>query len=259
MLLIISKILALLFYPVGLAAIALAIAVAALYIKRRKTALVSVIASAAVLWAFSSPIVAHVLVRTLESKYDPPADFPKVSAIVALGGCTQPAVLPRRYVETNCNADRIFHAARLFRAGYAPYLICTGGRIPFIYNFEGSEAACMASIFKEFWGIDTPALILEDKAQSTRDHAPNVEKILTAKGLPKEVIVVTTASHMYRSVRIFRKKGYSVYPAPTDYWEDKKVQLNLMAFLPSAVSLFESTIAMHEYYGILAYKIRGWI
>lgn len=259
MLLILSKFLTLFFYPVSLAGMVIIAAGIAMLFNKRKIAIICVFSSVGLLWLFSSPIFAHALVRTLESKYDPPAGFPKASAIVLLGGCSQPAVPPRRYVETNCAADRIMHAARLYKAGYAPYIISTGGKIPFFYDFEGSEASCMAELLKELWGIDTPAVIIEDKAKTTRDHAPNVEKILKAKNLKKEIIIVTSASHMYRSVRIFRKQGYTVYPAPTDYWEDKKINWKLMTFLPQVEALFASTMALHEYYGILAYKIRGWI
>jgi uncharacterized SAM-binding protein YcdF (DUF218 family) len=255
----ISKILSILIYPVGISVLLGIISVISLILNKKRIAKITSLLMIFILCFFSMPVVSHFLVRFLESKFEQPQDFPKVSAIVLLGGCTQPAVSPRKYVETNCNADRIFHAARIFKMGYAPYIICTGGKLPFIYKFEGSEAECMASLLKEFWSIDTPNVIIENKARNTHEHAPNVEKILREKGLEKKIIIVTTASHMYRSVKIFKKHGFIVYPAPTDYWEDKKIQWNIFSFLPKIEALFSSTMALHEYYGIIAYKLLGWI
>ena len=254
-----SKFLPLLFYPVGCAGmLALAAAVFVL-LKKKRTAIALAVLSAAVLWFFSSPVVGHVLVRGLESRFDPPPDFPKASAIVVLGGCMQPALPPRRYIETNCFADRIFHAARLFGRQYAPLMICTGGKIPFVYDFKGSEAECMAGILREMWNFDSSTIVIEDKAQNTHDHGPLVEKILLKRGLKKEIILVTSAMHMYRSVRVFKKYGYTVYPAPTDYWEDKAFHWKFFSLFPKGETLFASTTALHEYYGILAYKLLGWI
>jgi uncharacterized SAM-binding protein YcdF (DUF218 family) len=254
-----SKFLPVLFYPVGLAGMLALGAIAAMYFNRKRTSFVLTALSVATLWSFSSPLIAHILVRTLESKYDQQIVYPKVPAIVLLGGCTRPAMPPRTTVEVSCTGDRVLYAARLYRQGAAPTIICTGGKLEFVYNYPGSEAMCMANILTDVCGIDTSAIIIEPRAENTHDHAPNVEKILRERGMKKEIILVTSAMHMYRSVRIFRKQGYTVFPAPADYWEDTKIQMNLLAFFPRVESLFASTNALHEYFGIIAYKMLGWI
>jgi uncharacterized SAM-binding protein YcdF (DUF218 family) len=259
MLSMLSKIVPLFFYPLGIACALAAVAGVALLFNKKKAAMITAFCSAGVLWFSACPLVSHVFVRTLESRFDPPSGFPKTSAIVLLGGCTQPAVTPRRYIETNNSADRLLHAARLFKAGYAPVIISTGGKLSLIYDFEGSEALCMAGLLRELFGVDSSAIIIEDKSKNTHDHAPNVGKILQQRGMKKEIIVVTSAMHMYRSVRIFKKAGYTVFPAPTDYRTDKNIQWNLLAFLPNADALGETTNALHEYYGIIAYTLFGWI
>jgi uncharacterized SAM-binding protein YcdF (DUF218 family) len=211
------------------------------------------------LWIFSTPVVSYLLVRSLERKFSPPATFPKASAIVVLGGATAPAIPPRRYAETNIFGDRIFHAIRLAKAHYAPYVICTGGKIKFLFDFPGSEAATMADLIREFGGIDSASIIIEDKAQNTHDHAPRVKEILEKRGFTKDIILVTSAMHMYRSVAIFRKAGFTVYPAPTDFWVAAGGTPGLFDFLPDAEALTSSTAILHEYYGLLAYRILGWL
>jgi uncharacterized SAM-binding protein YcdF (DUF218 family) len=259
MLLFLAKFVPLFIYPVGLAGMCAAAAGVFVLFKKWKPALVLAFLSAGILWFFSSPVVMHVLVRSLESKYDPPQDFPKVPAIVLLGGCTRPAVAPRAVVEISGAGNRILNAARLFKKGYAPVIISTGGKIAYVYDFPGSEAQCMASVLRNDCGIDSASIIIEPKAQDTHDHAPNVEKILLERGLAKEIILVTSATHMYRSVLIFKKRGYVVHPAPSDYREDKAFPINLFALFPKVEALCESTAVLHEYYGIVAYWIMGWI
>ncbi len=249
----------LLFYPVGLAGLlALAAGIAALR-KRVRVAAVLAFISVGVLWLFSSPPVSYVLARTLESKFDPNPVLPIVPAIVLLGGCTKAPMPPRTTVEVNCAGDRIFHAARLLKEGYAPVIISTGGKLPFVHDFPGSEGWCMASVLRNDCGIDSSKIIIEDKARNTHDHAPNVEKILRARGMKKEIILVTSAMHMYRSVKIFRKYGYTVYPSPADFEVESKFQWNLYSIFPSVDALFTSTNAIHEYYGIVAYSLLGWM
>lgn len=259
MLTLLSKIGPLLMYPVGLAGLCgVAAGIAALK-NKRKAAVALAFASAAVLWFFSCPAITFVLVRSLESKFDKPVNLPKAPAIVLLGGCTRPAVPPRTSVEVSCAGDRVLHAARLFKQGLAPVIICTGGKLSFVYNFPGSEAWCMASILRNDCGVDSSGIIIEDKAENTHDNALNTEKILQARGMKREVILVTSAVHMYRSVRIFRKCGCVVYPSAADFRADASFQWNLFSFFPSVEALFESANALHEYYGIIAYSILGWM
>ncbi|HAJ79326.1 MAG TPA: hypothetical protein DCO75_06105 [Fibrobacteres bacterium] len=259
MLLFMSKLFAAIIYPVGLFCVLSLITLIFLLFKKYKRAMFFLVLSILPVWLFSTPAISHYVVRSLESKFDPPAVFPHVPAIVVLGGSTQAATPPRRYVETNECGDRIFHALRLVKAHYAPLIICTGGRISFLNNSPGSEAADMACLLREFGNNDSTNIIIEDKAQNTHDHGPKVMQIFKKRGLKKEIILVTSAMHMYRSVKVFEKAGFVVHPAPTDYWKDKNSDVKFFSFMPNANDLEASTAALHEYYGMLAYWFMGWI
>ena len=259
MLLFLSKLLAIIFYPVGFSFFLIAIAIAFRALGRKRTALVCLSLSIALLWFFSTPVVSYVLVRSLESKYPQPAHVPKASAIVLLGGFTRPALPPRRDIEIGLFGDRILYAVRLFKEGKAPSIVCTGGKIPFLLDFPGTEASSMAHLLKESWGIDSSSIIVEDKAQNTHDHGPRVRAIFEQRGMKKDIILVTSAMHMHRSVKVFKKYGFNVIPASADFWCEAKSPLKVFSLLPSADALFASTTALHEYYGLLAYWIMGWL
>jgi len=81
--------------------------------------------------------------------------------------------------------------------------------------------------------------------------------LLEKHGLGK-VLLVTSASHMRRSVAVFRTQGMEVIPAPTDV---RVVDLppNLGSLVPTLGGLEFSTIAIKEHVGWWVYRLRGWI
>ncbi len=259
MLLFFSKLLAVFVYPVGLSCLLAGGAVLLTYLQKKKAAMISGLLSIFIIWFFSLPFFSHFLVRGLESKYDQPVQVPQASAIVLLGGFTRPAVPPRSTVEVNFFGDRLLYAARLFREKRAPFIVCTGGKITFLKDFPGTEATSMARLLGDLWGIDSTSIIIENKAQNTHDHGPRVRAVFEQRAMKKDIILVTSAMHMYRSVKVMKKFGFSIIPAPAGFWEESRPQIKLFSFFPSADALFASTTALHEYYGIAAYWIMGWL
>ncbi len=260
MLLLISKFLVLPFYPVG-AAITLSLAGLVLnFFKRtRKAAVVLFTSATFVLLVFSSPPVAHFLMRGLEKQYLPVAEHKPAPAVVLLGGASLAKTPPRIYSETNVNGDRLFQAARVFRSSGSDYLIATGGRIEFIEDADETEAESAYNLLTEVLGIDSQHLLLEKRSRNTRENALYVKEMMDKAGMKKEIILVTSAYHMPRSVGIFKKLGFTVYPSPTDYHENERLNKNLYALFPDADALLKSTIALHEYYGMLSYRVLGWM
>jgi uncharacterized SAM-binding protein YcdF (DUF218 family) len=86
-----------------------------------------------------------------------------------------------------------------------------------------------------------------------------VRSILQQRELPLDVIMVTSAMHMPRAAMVFESYGFTVYPAPTDFRADASFQKKAINYLPQAGALANTTAALHEYYGMLAYEILGWI
>jgi hypothetical protein len=48
-----------------------------------------------------------------------------------------------------------------------------------------------------------------------------------------------------------------VYPAPVDYLADVPYRWKAINFLPGSDALYNATNALHEIYGIVAYKMLG--
>lgn len=262
MFLFLSKLLPLLVYPLGLAWVLLMVAILAFW-KRPRLAATSVGLAFLVLGLGSNPLLAGWLVRSLERQFMPPPALPQAAAIVVLGGATKPALPPRPWVDLSEAGDRILYGAQLYQAGHAPQIILSGGRIGWS-GAETSEAAEMATVIRSM-GVPDAALIQEPRSRNTYENAVNVKTILASQNLQGPVLLVTSAMHMPRSLRIFKHLGIAAVPAPTDFQvtdldlQPEGPQAFLLALLPDSGSLQLLTSALKEYLGLIVYWLRGWL
>jgi uncharacterized SAM-binding protein YcdF (DUF218 family) len=263
MFLFLSKLLPLLIYPLGFACLMLLVALATLWVRRWLAAL-SILVALLVLVAGSNGWVATLLYQSLEWQNLPLSNLPNANAIVVLGGGIRPKVPPRPWVDLSEAGDRALHGAQLYKQGKAPLIIMSGGRI----DWKGGgppESADMAEVAKAL-GVPESAILQDPTSLNTFENAANVKKIVEQRGI-KQVLLVTSALHMPRSLAIFAKQGIVAIPAPTDFLvsnqdldelksSSEALTLNLM---PDAERLQQTTRAIKEYVGMVVYRLRGWL
>jgi uncharacterized SAM-binding protein YcdF (DUF218 family) len=83
----------------------------------------------------------------------------------------------------------------------------------------------------------------------------------------RRVLLVTSAMHMPRSLRIFQRQGIEAIPAPTDFLitqqeinePSSSPQATLLNLVPDADRLQNTTRALKEYIGTVVYHLRGWL
>ena len=280
-----SKLLPLFVYPLGLACVLLIAALALWRWRRWQTGLV-VLAFLA-LWLGGNRIVTMAVVRSLEWRYEPvevaalaESAADRINVIVVLGGATRTPGDQRLLPEVNEAGDRLLHAAWLYQQlnqqRAAPTILLSGGSV--VLNQarpEGEqdeeiigEAVQMARLLA-LMGVPEEALLIEDQSWNTYENAVNTRALLVDRGFnfDEPILLVTSAMHMPRSVRIFERQGFSVIPAPTDYlvargdwryYTSPSFQMQLMNLLPSAADLDLTSKAIKEYIGLLVYRLRGW-
>jgi uncharacterized SAM-binding protein YcdF (DUF218 family) len=263
MFLYLSKLIPLFFYPLGLACISLIVALFTLW-KRPRTAAIAISFSLALLLVCSNAWVAKNLVRSLEWQNLPLAEIPAAQAIVVLGGATRTAAWPRPGADLSEQGDRVIYAAQLYRQQKAPLIILSGGRI----DWRGSgapESGDMAMILTSL-GIPKEAIIEEPDSLNTHENAVNVKKILDAREI-RQVLLVTSAMHTPRSLKIFQRQGIDVIPAPTDFLVSQadlrelssSPKATILNLLPEPDNLDQLTKALKEYVGSFVYFLRGWL
>ena len=106
-------------------------------------------------------------------------------------------------------------------------------------------------------GVPRALVEEEGEAANTYENAVFTAKLLGARGL-RSVALVTHATHMLRAELAFSRQGLEVFPAPCcfathiDEWTWRKL-------VPSWYRLETMESVFHEWLGIIAYRVRGWI
>ncbi|MFW5960504.1 MAG: YdcF family protein, partial [Chitinivibrionales bacterium] len=143
--------------------------------------------------------------------------------------------------------------------GKAQVVVATGGAIPFLSGHSVYEAETMKGILTHSLGLPEDSVLTEVESKNTRDHPLFVKELFAERGIKKDIILVTSAMHMPRAVSAFRREGFTVYPAQTDYNSVEDPEMRLFLFLPSYTAFCNFHKAVHEYQGLTVYKIMGWI
>ncbi|MCP4267835.1 MAG: YdcF family protein [Candidatus Brocadiaceae bacterium] len=144
------------------------------------------------------------------------------------------------------NYQRMLHAYRLHKTGYADKIIVCGGVV-----IKGMPS--FAEVMKDFLveiGINEECIITENKSLNTYENIKYALPILRQWDI-KSSLLVTSSYHMYRSLAICRKLDVSVYAAPVPCYEK-----NILHTTQRARLILE---VLREYGSIIYFKLRGWI
>jgi uncharacterized SAM-binding protein YcdF (DUF218 family) len=233
--------------PLGLALLLGALALCLAFAKRRRSAWALGFLAWAWLAAWSLPVSSHLVRGALEGHYPPleASAVPTAEAIVVLGGGISPAQDGRPFPDLGAASDRVWHAARLFHAGRAPFVLLSGGSDPAVS--ATSEAQAMRSMLIDL-GVPDGALLLEEGSRNTRQNALFSREMLRQRGLTR-IVLVTSALHMPRAVKLFEAQGLTVIPAATDH--EASDDFVAQDWMPSAAALDGSARAIKE---LVAYR-----
>jgi uncharacterized SAM-binding protein YcdF (DUF218 family) len=200
------------------------------------------------LWFWSMPIASGWIRGPLEDAAGPRTieALPTAPAMVVLGGAVEGPRPPwRPYPDLNSSADRLWHAARLYRAGKARLLVLSGGTVR---PGEAPEAEVMRQFLVDM-GVPASAMLLEGQSTTTTENAADTARLLRSRGI-RRILLVTSALHMRRARGLFEAAGFEVIPAPTDY-EVVQRPFRLLDVAPATDALDGSARAIKEIVGRL--------
>jgi len=202
--------------------------------KRGKLGKILIILGILLYYLFSITPVADSIISPLEKQYQPvqKEELEKADKIVLLLGGKESDVL------------RASEVLRLYNLQSA---IIISGRDPLSPKIE--EAKEVKDFLVER-GIPSENIILEDKSRTTKESAENLKNLV----VEEPFFLVTSAYHMPRSMESFQKMGANPIAAPADF--KIKESYDILDFFPNAENLRNSDIALHEYFGILWYRLK---
>ncbi len=105
---------------------------------------------------------------------------------------------------------RLNHAVALHRAGFARYLVVTGGRS----EEDRLTEAEVARTFAIRNGVPGPAILAETGGSDTLSSLRNVAQLFRLHGLQRGLFV-SDRTHMLRVLCIARDLGMTAYGSPT--------------------------------------------
>src|SRR3984957_17603361 len=189
------------------------------------------------LWLLSTPLVSSALVGLAE--HYPPLDLRNAAgaqAIVILGGGGQRAFAPEYGgpAAEPLLLERLSYGAYIARKTGLPILV-TG------YHLEAS--AMRETLLRNF---DIHARWVEDQSYDTFENARNSVRLLEADGVHR-IVLVTRATHMWRSVHEFTAAGIEVVPAPVGILAVR--DFGIFHYVPDPDALSRSTAAINELVG----------
>jgi len=216
-----------------------------LFIKKQSKAKAFLLLSFGLLFLFSYPPFANYLIENLENQY-PKYDYKeKVKYIHVLGnGHNTDITQPISSHVGDGGTKRVLEGVILHRKIKGSILIFTG----YEGNTNTSNGEMNAALASAI-GVEKDAMVIFGLPKDTKEEA------FVTKDLVREqpFILVTSATHMPRAMKIFKNLGLNPIPAPTDFHKDAfKGYLRA----PSASSFHLSEIAVHEYIGILWEKLK---
>ena len=201
------------------------------------------------LLVLSTPWMGGALLKSLEiSRALAPGDIHNSQAIVVLGGGRR-LDAPEYGGDTlsSISLDRVRYAARLARASGLPLLV-TGGQPGGGTHAEGE---LMARTLKEEFGLTVRWV--ENTSLTTWENARHSAPLLHEAGINR-IALVSHAWHLRRAVPLFEAQGFHVLPAGTQFARTRVD--DVFDLIPSPAGLRDSTFALHEWLGILWYKLR---
>lgn len=105
----------------------------------------------------------------------------------------------------------------------------------------------MAVLMQDF-GVPVSALLLEENSRNTRENASFSARLLKERGIGR-VLLVTSALHMPRALKLFSEQGLQVEAGPADFESDQGPS-GFLAWLPDANALDGSGRAFKELAGL---------
>lgn len=104
---------------------------------------------------------------------------------------------------------RTQHAVQLYQAGFAPYVLCSGGyRGP-----DGRREAEVCADLAQAAGVPISAIMLEPDSRTTEQNARYAAEILRRRSW-ESAVVVSDSFHLLRARWLFTREGVTVWTSP---------------------------------------------
>jgi len=217
--------------------------------KKKNSALVLLLAIVLIYGASIAP-VANYLSYFLEKDYINNRDVgsKNIDAIIVLGCGTKDINALKTTFNSGIQSLRVLHAVMVYNKTGAKYFVCCGAG-----SDRLSQAEAMARLAGKL-GVPEEKIKMESKSKNTTQNAVEVDKMFANKNTV--LGLVTSAFHMKRSEREFKKYFTNVVPLPAHYLYSSPGKNIVIRYMPQSEELYKTSLALKEIVGQLWYRLK---
>jgi uncharacterized SAM-binding protein YcdF (DUF218 family) len=229
----------------------------AVVFRKRKSARTLVVAAAVILLVFSNPFLITRVTAAWEVDGIRSTDIHEPYDVgIVLGGSMRHYDPLLKRVVYSTSVDRLLQAMQLYHDGKIKRILLSGGS-GFVNFQEWKESGLLSKVLLK-GGVPAEAILLENSSRNTYENAEMTTAMLRTGQYGKRFLLITSAFHMRRSMMCFHKQGLQ----PDPYAVDQKAATHIVTpdrlIQPDAECLSLWDQLLHEWVGILMYKMMGY-
>ncbi len=253
---IISKILAFLFKPLTWIIGLLILSLVSKNLKRKKTFL---IIGFTTLLFFSNEFIANEFMRIWEKPMIEDCQLKEnYDVCVVLGGgmIDYDAQFTRSIFRNN--TDRILQAVRLYKEGRVNNILISSGSGDIIYR-DIIESSLLKSYLCLAFDMPDSVIYIDTISENTYQNAVYSSILLKEKFPDKNYLLITSASHMRRSLACFNAQGINLDYYVTDKNAGQRRCDVFILLFPSSEAFQLWDELFHEWIGYITYFVYGYL
>ncbi len=154
-------------------------------------------------------------------------------------------------------SDRFIQTVRLYKLGHIKKILVTGGNSSIWKSRQQYKEADFLHEQLVQMGIPDEAILIDNQSRNTHENGVNSKKIIDSLQLKGPFLLITSATHIRRSLEVFNKAGLQTTPYPCHYRAVDNPFLFWSAITPSLEALEHWNTLLKESAGLLMYKLTG--
>ena len=263
-----NKIVGYMISPAGFGMVLVAVGVLARVLGRRRLAGWAVVLALANFWIWSTPWMTQWMGAALEAEFLVDGRVPSVESLPEAdlielhGGGMGIDTNVSAYAEMWTSADRVWHAARLWREQVKRRKEKEeSADVKILVTSAGTDLSTGPLL--EDLGVPKEAIIYDFGPRNTEEEVKAIARMFECSECSNaektsKVLVVTSAWHMKRTMLMYQKYAPNVeaIPAPCDFENTMAIEKmpGWSRFLPDPAAFMANGVAFHEWLGYFGYK-----
>lgn len=207
---------------------------------------------------FTNPIVFNTVARLWEVPAYPAENIKNPYEIgILLGGSVNTFDKKSNRPVYSLSVDRLLQTIALYKKGKIRKILLSGGSGR-IFEQDMRESDFVVDVLLQS-GIPREHILVENRSRNTYENAIYSVETLKRNNISGSVLLITSATHMRRSVACFSKAGMHVTPYPVDSKGNTQQFTPDKIILPEPYGFVIWDQIVHEWVGMAVYRVAGYI